>query len=255
MPEVHRELVEKEVSGELFSVQWFITLFAYDVPLHSLGVLWDLFFLKGWKFVFQVLLAILSCLPSHHSPDSETLIFRIKNVIRVEPIARLARKALKIKITNEELAKLEAQFNSIGKSCGQSNDLTEETKAEISDNKDNKNLNDSSEGSFDPVHKCYIEANLILKATEIGPMRQSLAYLKKSQYVVPKPLEPEEANSFIHRKQDNKFKSSQMLNVQQNNSIKANKYESVYLNPVRLKGSSRVNRSKRNKHFNKTNNH
>jgi hypothetical protein len=43
----------------MFAVEWFITLFAYTLPLDTVKRIWDLYFLESWKVVFMIGLALL----------------------------------------------------------------------------------------------------------------------------------------------------------------------------------------------------
>jgi len=224
LPSLHKIFQKKEITAELFAVQWFITLFAYDVPFHSLKVIWDLFFLKGWKFIFQLSLAILSRLPLlAPSIDSEALISLIKNVVRIEPIVRLVERALKIRIPNEELEKIEATYNFHNNQRSHSKELTEETKEEISSNKD-KNLNESLEASAEPIHRVYISNGLAFKGADT--MKQSLGKFKRSQYIPPKSLiAPNHKSGTMYRKTGNTFGNDHKVNKQKNKTVKSNKNE------------------------------
>jgi hypothetical protein len=228
LPSLYEIFKAKEITAELFGVQWFITLFAYDVPFYNLKLIWDLFFLKGWKFIFQFSLAILSSLPPiTPSTDSETLISLIKNVLRTESVTKLVEKALKIKIANEELEKIEAIYNSHNKQRSYSKELTEETKEEISTNKD-KNLNESSEASAEPIHKVYTSNDFTFKGSNY--MKQNFAQLKKSQYIPPKFLIT--SNNTMYRKGGSGFGNEYKVKEQKYKIVKNQK------NEVKKKGMS-----------------
>lgn len=63
VPQVWHHLNSKTFSVEIFANQWIMTLFAYYLDCSILGPhIWTLFFLQGWKVIYQIGLAILSLL-------------------------------------------------------------------------------------------------------------------------------------------------------------------------------------------------
>lgn len=63
LPQVWHHLNSKTFSVEIFANQWIMTLFGYYIDSDILGpYLWSIFFLVGWKFIFQIGLAILAIL-------------------------------------------------------------------------------------------------------------------------------------------------------------------------------------------------
>ena len=59
IPEIYSILIEKKIPFELFSVQWYVTLFSHDFTIEILAKVWDLFLFSGWKYIFQLSLSIL----------------------------------------------------------------------------------------------------------------------------------------------------------------------------------------------------
>lgn len=59
VPEVCSELQEKEVPYEVFSIQWYLSIFSCDFDSANLIKLWDLFLMLRWKFLLQLSIAIL----------------------------------------------------------------------------------------------------------------------------------------------------------------------------------------------------
>ena len=45
--------------ASMFATQWFVTLFAYSLPLGVVERVWDVFMLEGVKVIFQVGVALL----------------------------------------------------------------------------------------------------------------------------------------------------------------------------------------------------
>eukprot|EP00921_Rhytidocystis_pertsovi_P022834 GHVQ01036383.1.p1 GENE.GHVQ01036383.1~~GHVQ01036383.1.p1 ORF type:complete len:412 (-),score=55.41 GHVQ01036383.1:668-1903(-) len=59
LPNVHTKLASFDIHSDFYSMRWFMTLFAYDIPRPTLLHIWDQFLLKGWKVIFKVGLALL----------------------------------------------------------------------------------------------------------------------------------------------------------------------------------------------------
>ena len=59
VPDVYASLQAKEIPCEIFSIQWYLTLFSYDFGPNVLARIWDMFLLMGWKFIFQLSIVIL----------------------------------------------------------------------------------------------------------------------------------------------------------------------------------------------------
>ena len=82
-PELWTTLQTKEIGSEIYCVQWFVTLFSFDIDSPALYTVWDIFLLRGWKFLFQLSLAILQLLSTTIlTLDSESLIGRLKAALR-----------------------------------------------------------------------------------------------------------------------------------------------------------------------------
>ncbi|KAJ1413176.1 rab-GTPase-TBC domain-containing protein, partial [Ochromonadaceae sp. CCMP2298] len=62
-PALHAHFVKIELSPEVLTTQWFITLFAYTFPVQPTVLqLWDYIFLTGWEGLFRVALSLLGSL-------------------------------------------------------------------------------------------------------------------------------------------------------------------------------------------------
>lgn len=48
-----------KVHPSMYASQWFITLFAVNLPLDVLGRVWDLFILQGIKIIYKIGLTLL----------------------------------------------------------------------------------------------------------------------------------------------------------------------------------------------------
>lgn len=59
VPEVYNVLILKEIPYEMFSIQWYLSLFSYDFDFDHLKKLWDLFLVLRWKFLLQLSIVIL----------------------------------------------------------------------------------------------------------------------------------------------------------------------------------------------------
>uniref|UniRef100_A0A0G4I0P0 Rab-GAP TBC domain-containing protein n=1 Tax=Chromera velia CCMP2878 TaxID=1169474 RepID=A0A0G4I0P0_9ALVE len=59
LPKLWDHLQRLTLNGDFFAHQWFMTLFAYSVEPPALQLLWDAFFLCGWKALFRAGTALL----------------------------------------------------------------------------------------------------------------------------------------------------------------------------------------------------
>eukprot|EP00405_Crypthecodinium_cohnii_P054367 CAMPEP_0206614146 /NCGR_PEP_ID=MMETSP0325_2-20121206/57180_1 /ASSEMBLY_ACC=CAM_ASM_000347 /TAXON_ID=2866 /ORGANISM="Crypthecodinium cohnii, Strain Seligo" /LENGTH=315 /DNA_ID=CAMNT_0054134511 /DNA_START=1 /DNA_END=944 /DNA_ORIENTATION=- len=59
LPKVHSALVKHGVNSEYYAIQWFMTLYASDLPQSVVRRIWDRFLIAGWRIVVQVGLALL----------------------------------------------------------------------------------------------------------------------------------------------------------------------------------------------------
>jgi hypothetical protein len=59
VPDVYASLQAKEIPCEVFSIQWYLTLFSCDFEPITLAKVWDIFLLEGWKFMFKLSISIL----------------------------------------------------------------------------------------------------------------------------------------------------------------------------------------------------
>lgn len=60
LPNLWETLVKHKVDPNLFTVQWFVCLFAQSLDLEVLDEVWDHFFLYGGKTLFKAGLALLT---------------------------------------------------------------------------------------------------------------------------------------------------------------------------------------------------
>ncbi len=59
LPAVHGALARFGLTAEYYAMQWFLTLYAYDLDQEVVWCIWDMFLLSGWRIIFQVGLALL----------------------------------------------------------------------------------------------------------------------------------------------------------------------------------------------------
>lgn len=58
-PKIMKHFNKLNVEPMLFTVQWFLCAFSYNLPCESVIRVWDIFFCEGQSFLFKVALAIL----------------------------------------------------------------------------------------------------------------------------------------------------------------------------------------------------
>ena len=123
LPDIYINLKKKEISCDLFAVQWFLTLFSYDFEPPYLNIVWDIFLIRGWKFIFQLSLAIIKQFSEIIARlDCEQIVFCIKNSIKDNKLMQMLaiRQGFSFKVKNKELEKMNLGEEELV-SCGRSN--------------------------------------------------------------------------------------------------------------------------------------
>jgi len=59
MPKVHRHMKELSLNPSLFSTEWFMTVFLYNLPFQFALRIWDIYLFEGFHFIFAVGLALI----------------------------------------------------------------------------------------------------------------------------------------------------------------------------------------------------
>ncbi len=62
-PRLHAHFAEINLSPEVITAQWFITLFAYNFPVETVLCVWDYVFLAGWEgntYIYTVSLSLIN---------------------------------------------------------------------------------------------------------------------------------------------------------------------------------------------------
>jgi len=112
-PKLTKHLKQNDVAPMLYAPQWFITLFAYNLPMELILRIWDILFYEGIKIVFKLSLfffkklekdllktdfpGIVGCLKTVHESDlCKDPDFVIHETIKVKlsrgTLAKLAKK-------------------------------------------------------------------------------------------------------------------------------------------------------------------
>ena len=204
IPDIFVILEEKEISCELFILQWFITIFSYDFDSPSLKTLWDLFLINGWKFIFQVSLEILKELREKiYNYESEKLLHCLKESIRGDQKLQqsIIKHALNIKVTNKQLLKLQQEF-------------------------ENTNLNESNvvEDNDKTIILRKCDMKLIKKESELNTtIKDKIEMLALDTKKINYPF-------FNHRNQNHAFSIKKNFSTQTSQVIEINKKENTKTN-------------------------
>ncbi|KAI8985110.1 rab-GTPase-TBC domain-containing protein, partial [Pilobolus umbonatus] len=114
MPHIHRHFDELEITSDMYATQWFLTLFAYRLPLNIVYHLFDLFFVEGVDCLFRIGLVLLSKNQSTIlSLDFDSLVTYLKDDIFIpynDDITDLLCEASNIKISSNLLDRLAKEY-------------------------------------------------------------------------------------------------------------------------------------------------
>ncbi|KAG7388170.1 hypothetical protein PHYPSEUDO_012972 [Phytophthora pseudosyringae] len=116
-PALAEHFASEKVPIEMFAVGWFQTLYLYlnVLPQESLNRIWDVFlFEKNWKMMLRVALALLQLSQEYvmEKPIDEMMQFFNTFADKADDIlaeAPLTERALRLKVTNTVLTKLQKQ--------------------------------------------------------------------------------------------------------------------------------------------------
>jgi hypothetical protein len=60
LPRLHEHFTDLCIEPAFYASHWFLTLFAYQLPVPLVCRIWDLFISEGWRIVFKVAIALLA---------------------------------------------------------------------------------------------------------------------------------------------------------------------------------------------------
>jgi len=113
LPKVHDCLQQHGVNAEYYAIQWFLTLFASDLPQTTVRRIWDRFLVAGWQVVVQVALALLYAvqddLPQLEGCEALTFLRKLarSNKWRAEELLKMA---VSFRVSHRMLSALEAAY-------------------------------------------------------------------------------------------------------------------------------------------------
>ncbi|CAK9029711.1 unnamed protein product [Durusdinium trenchii] len=114
LPKVHNALAIHGVNSEYYAIQWFLSLYASDLPQKVVRRIWDRFLVAGWRIIVQVGLALLYDIQDElaHIDTCVALSFlkKFAQTRTYEP-EQLLRTASSFKVSHRLLSALEAAYN------------------------------------------------------------------------------------------------------------------------------------------------
>jgi len=111
LPKAYVTLEAHGISAEFYAMQWFLTLFASDLPQNVVVQIWDRFFVVGWQAIVQVGLALLAEIQDELSElDSCAAMMLLKKftLTRRFEAKALLNAASKFDVSHRMLSDLEA---------------------------------------------------------------------------------------------------------------------------------------------------
>lgn len=113
LPEIHQALQQHGVTAEYYAMQWFLALYAGDLPQPVVRRVWDRFLIAGWRVIVQVGLALLQQVQDEllAFDTCEVLTF-LKRFVRLRQYkpAELLHRAGSFQVTHRMLSELEAAY-------------------------------------------------------------------------------------------------------------------------------------------------
>jgi len=107
----HDKIMRHEVDPGLYTPEWFMTLFARNLPLWTVLRIWDIFFNEGTKIFFRVALLMVKLgEPELIKYDSTEDLIKTLKKLHETPILKdpdkAIEEALKVKLSTRKLRKL-----------------------------------------------------------------------------------------------------------------------------------------------------
>lgn len=107
LPELSQHLEDLSIDVAFFASHWFLTLFAYQLPVPLVGAIWDRFFSEGWKAIFQVAIALLQLeAPKLLTGRMEDVLMTLKTVHEGKDGADILRRAWAVPVRERDLVLL-----------------------------------------------------------------------------------------------------------------------------------------------------
>ena len=111
LPGVHCILSKYGLTAEYYALQWFLTLYSYDLDCDVVWCVWDVFLSGGWRVMFQIGLALLEfAQPDLVALDYDDILMYLKTFVQDMVIdgQLLLEKARRFRISNRMVSAIEA---------------------------------------------------------------------------------------------------------------------------------------------------
>ncbi|KAF6020710.1 TBC1D10B [Bugula neritina] len=110
-PKLHKRMLAANIDAPLFMVEWFMCLFARDLPWPSVLRIWDIFFCEGVKILFRVALVLLRHCTAHLSKIPREL-YELLSCLKIKNMPReilqaefLITEAFKLPIKDSDMSR------------------------------------------------------------------------------------------------------------------------------------------------------
>eukprot|EP00435_Cladocopium_sp_Y103_P050245 s1564_g15.t1 len=114
LPKVHEALTMHGVNSEYYAIQWFLSLYASDLPQPVVRRIWDRFLVAGWRIIVQIGLALLYDIQDElERIDTCVALSYLKKFAQTRKYdaEKLLRTASSFKVSHRLLSALEAAYN------------------------------------------------------------------------------------------------------------------------------------------------
>jgi len=112
-PQVFGRFKKLDIHPAMYSSRWFMTLFAYDLPVLTVTRIWDLMFFQGPRFIFQIGIGLMrSHRRSMLALGFDKLIPFLQNFHKHVEISGLLKHAMQIKIKTRHMDLLSMSYES-----------------------------------------------------------------------------------------------------------------------------------------------
>ena len=114
-PRLHEHLDMNGIAPSLYATQWFLTVFAYNMPFELVLRIWDVFLSEGPKIPFRFALSFMQHFDLQiRQGDLEHIITTLKDIHHdpaMEDTDAVVERAMKVRLTGRQLSELAHEYD------------------------------------------------------------------------------------------------------------------------------------------------
>eukprot|EP00347_Sterkiella_histriomuscorum_P014769 403359599 len=113
MPKLFQHLLDNSITPQLYSTQWFMTIFSSSLPHECILRIWDIYLVEGRKIQYRVALALLKLVQQEilaQNMEMDMIYVNIKKIVEKINPDTLIQTAMTFSFTNRKLRKIDYEY-------------------------------------------------------------------------------------------------------------------------------------------------